>query len=61
MSFIEDCHRMTLRIRPDVYERVKQSALKNFRSLTAEINELLYEATKKAPGSRQANPDASKQ
>lgn len=34
---------MTLRLRPDVYEAVHRSASGNFRSITAEINELLFE------------------
>lgn len=34
---------MTLRLRPDVYEAVRRSASGNFRSITAEINELLVE------------------
>ncbi|MCX5614449.1 Arc family DNA-binding protein [Bombella saccharophila] len=52
---------MTLRLRPDVYEVVKRFAAENFRSMTAEINELLLEATKKASGANQSNPDASEQ
>lgn len=48
MRLADECRRMTLRLRPDVYEAVKHSAAENFRSMTAEINELLLEATKKA-------------
>lgn len=59
MSFVNECKRFNLRLRPDVYEAVRRSAADNFRSMTAEINELLLEATKKAPGAYQANPDAS--
>ena len=49
MSFVSECKRFSLRLRPDVYEAVRKSAAKNFRSLTSEINELLLEATKRAP------------
>lgn len=58
MSFVSECKRFSLRLRPDVYEAVRKSAAKNFRSLTAEINELLLEATKKALESRQASSNA---
>lgn len=44
----QQCRRMNLRLRPDIYEAVKRSATDNCRSMTAEINELLLEATKKA-------------
>lgn len=42
-------NRMTLRLRPDVHEAVRLSAERNYRSVTAEINELLYEATVRSP------------
>ncbi|GBQ07260.1 hypothetical protein [Saccharibacter floricola] len=62
MTFIDECRRMTLRLRPDVYEVVKRSASKNFRSITAEINELLLNAIKKAPEpTDQSVSDAPKQ
>jgi len=32
---------MTLRLRPDVYEALRLKAFQNYRSMTAEINELL--------------------
>ncbi|MCG4256932.1 hypothetical protein [Acetobacter senegalensis] len=54
---------MTLRLRPDVYEVVRKSAFGNYRSMTAEINELLLEAInakEKAPEPRLGNrSDAS--
>jgi hypothetical protein len=53
---------MTMRLRPDVYEEVKRSAARNFRSLTMEVNELLFEAInakEKAPGQSPNRPDAS--
>lgn len=60
---LNQCHRMTLRLRPDVYEVVRKSAFGNFRSMTAEINELLLEAInvkEKAPGlDANQTPDAS--
>jgi len=52
----QECHRITLRIRPDVYDAVRRSAFENFRSMTAEINELLVEAIKKT---EEAKPGSS--
>lgn len=57
-SPFQQCRRINLRLRPDIYEAVRRSAADNCRSMTAEINELLLEATKKAPGADQSNPDA---
>ncbi|MBO1361768.1 Arc family DNA-binding protein [Acetobacter sacchari] len=54
---------MTLRLRPDVYEALRQSAAESVRSMTSEINELLAEVLlkkEKASGSGLAtSPDAS--
>jgi len=37
----QDCYRMTLRLRPDIYDALKRSASCSIRSMNGEINELL--------------------
>lgn len=40
-----ECRRVHLRLRPDVYDLIAERAAANFRSITAEINEMLFDAT----------------
>lgn len=50
------------RIRVDIYERLYTLAFIKKRSMNSIVNDLLYEATKKASGTAvQSKPDASRE
>lgn len=51
--------RVTLRLKPEIHERLYTLSFVRRQSMNAVINDLLDEATKKASGQLAGTPDAS--
>ena len=52
--------RVTLRLKPEIHERLYTLSFVRRQSMNAVINDLLDEATKKASGQLTGTPDASR-